>query len=68
MAGSNNAPYSTDIIGSASPGVRMQFKSAMGKTLSSDNHVDKNVSFALVQSKHKRILSTISVFFIYDRF
>ncbi|KAJ9129509.1 hypothetical protein P3X46_033805 [Hevea brasiliensis] len=40
--GSNNAQYSSDIMRSNGPGVRMQFKSAMGKNLSSDNHVDKN--------------------------
>ncbi|EEF48211.1 casein kinase, putative [Ricinus communis] len=39
--GSNNAPYSTDLMRSAGPGVRMQFKSSTGKNLTSDNHVDK---------------------------
>ncbi|KAF2285254.1 hypothetical protein GH714_039122 [Hevea brasiliensis] len=36
--GGSSAPYSSDIMRSNGPGVHMQFKSAVGKNLSSDNH------------------------------
>ncbi|KAJ4839883.1 Casein kinase 1-like protein 3 [Turnera subulata] len=42
--GSNNAQYSSDAARTAGPGLSMQFKSATGKNLSSDNHADKNIT------------------------
>ncbi|XP_065849178.1 casein kinase 1-like protein 3 [Euphorbia lathyris] len=41
--GSSNAPYSSELTRTAGPAVRMQFKS-MGKNLSSDNHLDRNIA------------------------
>ncbi|KAJ6863015.1 hypothetical protein NC652_039779 [Populus alba x Populus x berolinensis] len=42
--GSHNACYSSEIMRSTGPGIRMQSKSGMGKNLISDIHADKNIA------------------------
>lgn len=41
--GSHNACYSSEIMRSTGPGIRMQSKSGLGKNLISDIHADKNI-------------------------
>lgn len=41
--GSHNACYSSEIMRSTGPGIRMQSKSGLGKNLISDIHPDKNI-------------------------
>jgi hypothetical protein len=55
LAGGVNAPYSAEVAdrirsGNATgPAVRMHFKSPVSKNLSSENPIEKNVSFFLVE-------------------